>query len=186
MKGTKTYIAAMMKHRHCVAYTVFEGKIAVTGGKFCELFGHNRYYYYYTAGLKSVEAYCSHENKWSQFPDLLRERCDHGSVSMGNKLFVIGRYTSEVFDSITNKFMYLKSVPKLTDKEYYPMGNHAVLIGYQIYVFQDISQPVHVEKIKREVTMFHYDVKENTWFSGSILKLQKNYEQCSCAKMLIN
>ena len=70
-----------MKHRHCVPCTVFEGKIVVTGGKFCEQFGNN---HYYTAGLKSVQAYWNHQNKWSQFPDLLKERRDHGSVSMGN------------------------------------------------------------------------------------------------------
>ena len=80
------------------------------------------------------------------FSDLLKERCGHGSVSMGNTLFVIGRYTSEVFDSITNKFMNLKSLPKIKDNYYYPMGIHAVVIGYKIYVFQDIKEQINVEK----------------------------------------
>ena len=40
--------------------------------------------------------------------------CDHGTVSIGNKMFVISNVDFndfEVFDSITNKFTLLKTNP---------------------------------------------------------------------------
>ena len=43
----------------------------------------------------SVETYDYYENKWTYLPDMIESRCDHASVSMGNKMFVIGgSYTS--------------------------------------------------------------------------------------------
>ena len=78
----------MNNQRSC---TVFEGKIVVPGG------AHN-------GPLKSVESYDHHENKWSYLPDMNCKRCDHGAVSISNKMFVIGGnwstiVTGEVFDS---------------------------------------------------------------------------------------
>ena len=81
--------------------------------------------------------------------------------------------------------MYFKSVPKINSKRYYPMGNHAVIISFKIYVFLDTKQPIYEEKSKREITMLYFDVDQNAWFSGSVLKLQ-NDEQFICANMLIN
>ena len=60
--------------RHYI--TVFEEKLVVTGGAF----------------TNSVEAYDYYENKWTYLPDMIEERHYHASVSMGNKLFVIGGY----------------------------------------------------------------------------------------------
>ena len=73
---------------------VFEGKIVVTGG-------------YYGKRYKSVEAFDHHENKWNILPDMIQDRYDHSSVTIGSKLLVIGgnkRMCSDVFDSISRKF----------------------------------------------------------------------------------
>ena len=75
---------------------MFEGKVVVTAG----------YHSSYTA-----EAYDYHEKKWSYLPTMLQKRSRHASVSMGNKMFVIGgRKTStcEVFDNRSRKFVVLK------------------------------------------------------------------------------
>ena len=61
--------------------------------------------------LKLVEAYDHHENKWVSLPDMIRSKYEHGSVSMGNKLFVIGGrldLTCEVFDSVSRTFSNIK------------------------------------------------------------------------------
>ena len=82
------------------ACTVFEGKIVLCGG-ITNL-----------QKLKSVEAYDYYENKWTYLPDMIKERCNHATVSMGNKLIVIGGYStssSEVFDSYSRKFTFLRS-----------------------------------------------------------------------------
>ena len=88
---TWTKIADMNEHRKGAACTVYEGKFVVSGSFY----------------LKSVEAYDYYENKWNYLPDMIKERFQHASVSMENKLFVIGRWdtsTCEVFDSFSRKF----------------------------------------------------------------------------------
>ena len=62
------------------------------------------------------EAYCFHENKWTQLSDMLKSRCEYSTVSIGNKMFVIDRVDTnyiEVFDSLTNKFTIIKSYPNI-------------------------------------------------------------------------
>ena len=83
------------ERRYSSACTVFEGNIVVTGGKDYLI-------------LKSVVAFDYYENKWTQLPDMIKERYCHASVSMGNKLFVIGGFKNtscEVFDSFSRKFL---------------------------------------------------------------------------------
>ena len=56
--NSKFYIA-----RDFAAFTVFEGKIGVTGG-----------YNYVHRELKSVEAYDYYEDKWTYLPDIIKGR----------------------------------------------------------------------------------------------------------------
>ena len=94
-----SYVASMNVKRFAAACTVFEGKIVVSGG-ICD---YKR--------LKSVEAYDHHENKWSCYSDMLKKRCDHLLVSMGNKMFVVSdnlSQTCEIFDSASRKFTSIK------------------------------------------------------------------------------
>ena len=93
----------MKQYRDFAACTVFEGKIVVTGGT------DNRY------KLNSVEAYDYYENKLTYLPEMIERRYYHASVSMGNKMFVIGGEKTpscEAFDCLSRKFTALK--PKLT------------------------------------------------------------------------
>ena len=41
--------------------------------------------------IVSVE-YDHHENKWTYLPDMMDGRYEHGAVSIGNKMFVIGSF----------------------------------------------------------------------------------------------
>ena len=52
-------IANMCSTRSCAGCTVFEGRIVVSGG---------------WNGLKSVEAYDHHENKWTYLPVMINKR----------------------------------------------------------------------------------------------------------------
>ena len=132
-------IASMNESRDDTSCTVFKGKLVVTGGYNSK--GFNRF-------LKSVEAYCFHENKWTQLPDMLQKRSDHGTVSIGNKMFVISRYLSnscEVFDSITNKFTFLKTNPHVKNIDFYSLKTFAITVGFKIYVFID-KEPLGLQR----------------------------------------
>ena len=127
--------------------TVFEGKIVVTWGfsaaKNCQ--------------LKSVEAYDYHENKWTYLPDIIKERYCHASVSMGNKMFVIGgklTASCEVFDSVSRKFTAIKSeiILSAADTNFF----NAFCIGYNIVVFQQ-----SLESCETDVQM--YEVNKSRW-----------------------
>ena len=77
------------------ACSVFEGKIVVTGGSS------------YSAYLESVEAFDHQRNKWTVLADMIKRRVNHSSVTIGNKLFVIGgneKKNSEVYDIVSRKF----------------------------------------------------------------------------------
>ena len=102
-------IADLNVARGFAACTVFEGKIVATGG-----------YSYVHRELKSVEAYDYYERKWTYLPDMIKERCNHAAVSMGNKLFVIGgldNSSCEVFDDFSRKFIKLNSEIKISNQK---------------------------------------------------------------------
>ena len=109
-----TYVASMNDIRRLASSTVFRGKVVVTGGWV------KRHFSFCT--IKSVEAYCFYENKWTKLPDMLKARSGHGSVSLGNKMFVISRNLSnscEMFYSISNKFTLLKTKPYVNNIDCY-------------------------------------------------------------------
>ena len=172
-----TYIASMNKSREDTSCIVFKGKIVVTGGWIAKRLGIRAF----SSGfLKSVEAYCFHENKWTKLPDMLKERCDHGTVSIGNKMFVISRVDtndSEVFDSITNKFTFLKRSPHIKDICYYSLQTRAINVGYNIHIFR-----VKEFEKKFKTSAFCYDVKKETWVSGDDCNLEL-FNNFTCAKM---
>ena len=110
----------------------FEGKIVVSGG-FGKMKLRNSLKYKIDK-LKSVEVYDHHENKWLYFPCMLTPRINHSAVSISNKMIIIGGSSCncEVFDSVTRKFTYIKSVPKNIKPN---SLNQTVCIGYKIYFF---------------------------------------------------
>ena len=156
-------IADLNEGRKAAAFTVFEGKIVVSGG-----------YYKGT----SVEAFDYYENRWYYFPDMIEKRRDHALVSMGNKMFVIGGYgtsTCEVFDSYSRKFTYIESISCTTQ---YLSGFEAVCIGQTIVAFSmNRTRPYGTVFSK----VFVYEVNKNQWTEKKRSVL-KNLTEISCVK----
>ena len=177
---TWTYIASMSESRHNASCAIFEGKIVVSGGRSFELFGRSSF-------LRSVEMYCSFGNKWTKFPDMLGGRVDHGSVSMGNKLFVVGGLNltcCEVFDRSNNAFTYVESIPHNTYVNHHPAD--LVSVGYKIYVIREIqTETLGDSKGKYSLIMLCYDSNKNAWKTADGYSLQ-NEAEFSCAKVLNN
>ena len=172
-----TYISSMKENRENSSCTVFQGKIVVTGGWKSKC--HSR------GILKTVESYCFHENKWVQFPDMLQERCGHGTVSMGNKMFVISRFfcnNCEVFENISNTFTSINSIPKLKKIYFYLPEVDAITVGYKIYAFQAVQKNILLDKNIRRISTHCYDVKEKAWTFREICDPER-FDYFSCAKM---
>ena len=129
----------MNKRRKAASCTVFEGKIVVSGG----------------FSLNTVESYDFYANKWTYLPSMIEYRSFHASVSMGNKLFVIGGYeisSCEVFNIVSRKFCSIKTVKAFFNK----MNFQAVCIRNEIVVFCDFY-------LKCPTQVFTYNVETNEW-----------------------
>ena len=161
------YIASIIESRYYASCAVFKGKIVVTGGIL-----RNNFF-----KLNSSESYCFHENSWKKFPNMLINRCLHATVSMNNKLFVIGgNYSNdcEVFDSVTNKFVIITNLIGI---------NHfvnAVSVGYKIYICHVVRGGWQSED-KNEMWIFNYNDKQNALIQES--KLQLDFKMVHYAKM---
>ena len=104
----------------------------------------------------------------------------HNTVSINNKMFVISRADtndSEVFDSITNKFTYIKSNPHAKDVCYFTPKTSAFSVGYKIHGFKN----AHLKE-KYTILTSCYDVKKEAWISEDNYSPEcfKNFR---CAKM---
>ena len=155
-----TNIANTLEIRDTSACTVFEGKIVVSGG--CINNNSNR------IGLRSVEIYDYHENKWSFLPEMIYGMSFHKLVSMGNKMFVVGDNNQcEVFDSFSRKFSLIKRIPS---DNYIIYNNNIVAdigheftvystcIGYSvIYSYDIVAEEWHKEDKKLEVIEYVYN-----------------------------
>ena len=115
-------IANMKEMRVYSACAIFEGKIVVSGGTMQGGYLNSR---------KSVEVYDPSSNRWSMMPDMLEGRQSHSSVSIRNKIYMIGGHSRnvEVFDRSSNKFVQINiSLPQF---------KQSVLIGKTVYMFND-------------------------------------------------
>ena len=156
---------------------VFEGKLVVTGGRIKKL--NNTL----LSSSKSVEAYCFHENKWTRLPDMLNERSFHGTVSIVNKLFVIGgdnSTTCEVLDSKTNKFVYVKDVQHIENIDRFLLQFHAIPLGNKIHVFQEKTESYL--KDENHFLTFSYELKQKTWIPLGSCEFER-FGVFSCAKV---
>ena len=132
--------------------------------------GWNSRRYY---SMNSVEAYDYYENKWTYLPDMNEKRCDHTSVSMGNKMFVIGGYNTsncEVFDGFSRRFTSIKSLMK-NDRSYF----HAVSVGKNIVVLN------YSKKYSEQGKLYVYDVV-NDEYSAFDRENCENLGAASCVK----
>ena len=92
---------------------------------------------------------------------MIKERYYHASVSMGNKLFVIGGYSNtscEVFDSFSRNFTVVNESLIETIK---PFNFEAVCVGNKIVVF--CMQLKYLE-----TKVFMYDVVNDSWSEKKI------------------
>ena len=138
----------MNKARSQAACAVFEERIIVSGGWSND-----------DNMLDSVESYDVLPNNWSAMPNMNSGKCDHSLVVVKNKLFVISNLKDncEVFDSICNKFITLKS-PEL---ECF-FGTRCYTIKNKIYVLQEnISKIVSYDTNKNEWSEEHCEITRN-------------------------
>ena len=91
-------------------------------------------------------------------------------------MFVISRYLSnscEVFDSISNKFTFVKIKPSLKKIFNFSAKATAVTVGYNIHVF----------KVKKsEVITLCVDVKQESWIARKNCNFECS-DDFSCAKI---
>ena len=182
-----TSIASMIEYREKSACTVFEGKITISGGFRTERIPNgvnpdgsiNYSLTYHYKGIKSIEAYDHNIGKWFYLPNMLSARNRHSAVSIGNKLFMIGGNSeySEVFDSVTRKFTYVKTLPKwvrTSELDYYDFGkNQVVSIGNEIYFLQ---------KEDKKFNVYSYYVRNNHFCYKTSFEIG-NFKKVSCIKV---
>ena len=151
-------VAKMNISRSNASCTVFEGKIVVSGGDNNGL-------------LNTVEAYDHIANEWTNMLNMVEERCDHKSVAVKNKLFIVGGNTTtcEVYDSGCGKFSLLKLV-KETIYGFLRFPSEVLSIENKLFVFK-----------RYEKNVLLYDVEKDDW-SEQPCSLIKNRDD-SCVKV---
>ena len=96
-KLTFKRVADMNGKRFLSACSVLEGRVVVSGG---------------WEEDKSAEAYDHVEDAWHRLPDMCEPRYFHSSVTVRNRMFVVGRnLSSEVYDPVCGKFVLLTHPP---------------------------------------------------------------------------
>ena len=105
---------------------------------------------------------------------MIEKRFYHDTVSMGNKMFVIGGYKTtacEVFDSHSRKFTSIKPfLTSLSMLQYF----QAVTVGKNIFVF-------HILENSSKTNMYMYDVDKKNWLNVDC-GFCKNLFGSSCVK----
>ena len=138
--------AVLNEDRSSASSVVFEGRIVVSGG-------NNR------GSLNSVEAYDHVADMWSYMSNMVEGRYNHISVTVKNKLFILGgsmfhsepEIFCEMYDSRCNKFIAVKPPPNsLTFDILNPES--VISIGSKIAVFGDQTD-----------TILFYDVEKEEW-----------------------
>ena len=160
------------KARFVAACTVFEGKVVVSGGYY-----DNSYFDGFNedsddGDLKSVESCNYYENKWTYLPDMIEERDLHASVSMGNKIFVIGGFSTsncEVFDSTSKKFTSIKCLKKTCHGSFQAVCLDNILVVFNIPINSGKGQ------------IYVYDTESNEYLAVNG-KISEKLVGVSCVK----
>ena len=156
-------ISNMNGERTKAACTVFEGRVVVSGG-FRNLNSNDI--------SNTVEAYDHVANAWFKLPDMIERRYCHKSVSVKNKLFLVGGVsvdTCEVFNSNTNKFCLLKELKEIF-KNSLSYLTEVISIGTKLSIFGN----------KGHVIV--YDIDKDEW-SEKTCEAIKNLLSFSCVKL---
>ena len=159
-------VAKMSEVRFKAGCSVFEGRIVVCGG------ANNDNDY----GLNTVEAFDHKANAWSSMPNMIGRRFDLDLVSVRNKLFVVsnrfgslfggGPENCEVFDSTSNKFVYLKMKPT-------PLKFHTVRMSLSV------GNKLVILGCRDSATALCYDAEKEEW-SEELNQITQNMGGFSC------
>ena len=144
------------------ACAVYRGRIVVSGG------------YDPRAIKKSVEAYDCHADEWSSMPDMIQGKCDHASVAVKTKLYVISADRGnecEVFDCSSNCFTRIAKYPK----SHYTLdsiGCKTVVIGSRIIFFN-----------RKSNSMISYDVESEAWLVVENCFEERTDDEINCFRV---
>ena len=146
----------MKTPRNFFACTVFQEKIIASGG-----YGDRH-------DLKTVEAYDSGSNTWSYVQSMNEVRANHGLVAINNKMFVFGGMSKscEMFDSFSNKYVFLKQPPDNIQFNLASTNIHtAFAIGKKVFIFEENSKMVVV-----------YSLDKDEWIEQSLDLAEQNMD----------
>ena len=142
------HVGEMNVPRNVSATAVFEGRLVACGGITGIMVQTN-----------TAEAYDHVADQWSYMPSMIETRNEDKAVALRNKLFVFGSYpgsrTNEVYDSVCNKFAYLKP-PKISLRIDFDFLSDVTLVGSRIMIF-----------ITKSPFMAVYDVVTDEWSEES-------------------
>ena len=137
----------MNKSRCNAACSVFQGKIAVTGGWYCG--GET---------LDSAEAFDHVAEEWTFMPKMVCKRRGHGSVAIRNRLYLVGGWKQqsvEFYDSVAGTFTFVQNSVlrsfKMSGRGFF-VHQKTVCVGERIYVFAN-DKPMAA----------FYDINEEKW-----------------------
>ena len=154
-------IASVNVRRFVSSCTLFEGRVVVSGGMNIQ-FGVSTI-------SNTVEVYDHVADAWSYMPNMIHQRYCHKSVSIKNKLFMIGQQhilRPEVFDSTCNKFVLLNC-----PFEAYFIVGEVLSIGSKLAVI-----------CFRTNAVMYYDVENDEWEEKSC-ELTNNLHGIACVKL---
>ena len=152
-------IARMNESKCGASCVVFEGRIVVTGGN-----SNN-------VKMNTVKAYDHIDDSWNKMPNMIKERNDHKSVAIKNKLYIVGglyETSIEVFDSCTNKFVFIKYNSRDLTYKYI---SDITTLGNRILIFKNNNGLVLV-----------YDVEKDEWVE-KVSNATAHITYFSCAKI---
>ena len=112
---------------------------------------------------------------------MLSPRVYHTAVSNNNKMFMIrgSKDYSEIFDSITRKFTYIKTFPKWVGKSKIYLS-HRFNNPYQVV---DIANKIYFLCIKNmKVKVYRYDVRNDS-FTFVASRKTESFAKFSCIKV---
>ena len=155
----------MNKSRCNAACSVFQGKIAVTGGWYCN-----------GMTLDSAEAFDHVAEEWTFMPRMVCKRRGHGSVAIRNRLFLVGGYKQqsvEFYDSVGGTFTFVQnSVLRSFIMSGRSLFFHqkTVCVGERIYVFAN-DKPMAAFYDINEEKWTTFEVNPKLQYSDHILKV---------------
>ena len=134
-----------------------ESSSAVYGGRIVVSGGTNKN----NSDEKSVEVYDQSANDWSLMPSMIEGRHGHASVSIRNKLYMIGgnvrQYepTCEVFDSFSRVFVNIEPSPKSLWRNQWLTTPYVTLGKKIVFLYKPFLEPYYF--------FYLFDIEKEEW-----------------------